>query len=419
MKLVNVVTQKMIQTQKLSMRQQFSLKVLEMNTHDLLDAVIEELEMNPVLEANEHIYSMQSTHKDTDFDLLLNYVEDRETLSDVLMKQLETCRKSVDISLGEFLIESLDDDGYLRMSNHEISSYTGKSEDDIEEMINRIQTFEPYGVAARSLDECLLIQLSFQESPYRRLAMNIVSEYLMQVADNRLPEIAQKIGCEMADVVQAVQLIKQMDPRPGINYASGSDYVEADVRVMVEDQEIKLELLSEQYDLRINHNYEQTKDKEVIQYLEQHMKSAKLLIESMKKRNVTLLAIVNCIVEHQRVFFLEHAQLSPLTLKNIADEIGIHESTISRAISNKYMEFEQRLIPLKFFFQAKLESGESANEIHIQLKRMIEEEDKHAPYSDQKLADLLSEHGVKISRRTVAKYREQLQIPPASRRKQF
>ena len=127
MKLVNVVTQKMIQTQKLSMRQQFSLKVLEMNTHDLLEAVIEELEMNPVLEANEHIYSMQSTHKDTDFDLLLNYVEDRETLSDVLMKQLETCRKSVDISLGEFLIESLDDDGYMLMSNHERSTYTGKS----------------------------------------------------------------------------------------------------------------------------------------------------------------------------------------------------------------------------------------------------------------------------------------------------
>lgn len=419
MKLVNVVTQKMIQTQRLSMRQQFSLKVLEMNTHDLLDAVIEELEMNPVLEANEHIYSMQSVHKDTDFDLLLNYVEDCETLSEVLMKQLETCRQTVDVSLGEFLIESLDEDGYLRMSNQEISSFTGRSEDDVEEMVNRIQTFEPYGVAARSLDECLLIQLSFQESQHRRLAMKIAADYLSLVADNRLPEIAEKLGYEMADVVQAVHLIKQMDPRPGINYASSSDYVEADVRISIEDQEIKMELLSEQYDLRINHNYEQSKDKEVIQYLEQHMKSARLLIESMKKRNVTLLAIINCIVEHQRAFFLEHAQLAPLTQKDIAEEVGIHESTISRAISNKYMEFEQRLIPLKFFFQAKLESGESANEIHIQLKSIIAEEDKQNPYSDQKLADRLSEQGVKISRRTIAKYRDQLQIPPASRRKQY
>lgn len=419
MKLENTLTQKMLQTQKLSLKQQYSLKVLEMNNADLIDAIVEELEINPVLEACEEIYSMQTRHHDDGFDLMMNYIVEEETLSDVLLRQLHTYHKPVNEELGTFLIQSLSDDGYLRISNKEIEEVTGFGEEEIEELINIIQTFEPYGVGARTLEECLVIQLSYTNNIHARLAIDITAEYLDLVGENKIPLIAEKMKESVDDVKEAIALIKKMDPRPGSQFMPMSASIEPDVRVSVNNGEIQITLLSDRYDLRINEQYQNTKDDAIRKYLSKHMKQAELLIDSLEKRNRTLLSIVDCIVNAQREYFISQSQLQPLTMRDIAETIGIHESTISRSIANKYMDYNQKLIPLKFFFVSKLESGESSNEVQLRIKEMIDQEDKKKPLSDAKIADLLGEQDIQISRRTVAKYRDQLNIPSTSKRKEF
>lgn len=419
MKLENTLTQKMLQTQKLSLKQQYSLKVLEMNNADLIDAIVEELEINPVLEACEEIYSMQTRHHDDGFDLMMNYIVEEETLSDVLLRQLHTYHKPVNEELGTFLIQSLSDDGYLRIGNKEIEEVTGFGEEEIEELINIIQTFEPYGVGARTLEECLVIQLSYTNNIHARLAIDITAEYLDLVGENKIPLIAEKMKETVDDVKEAIALIKKMDPRPGSQFIPMSTSIEPDVRVSVNNGEIQITLLSDRYDLRINEQYQNTKDDAIRKYLSKHMKQAELLIDSLEKRNRTLLSIVDCIVNAQREYFISQSQLQPLTMRDIAETIGIHESTISRSIANKYMDYNQKLIPLKFFFVSKLESGESSNEVQLRIKEMIDQEDKKKPLSDAKIADLLGEQDIQISRRTVAKYRDQLNIPSTSKRKEF
>ncbi|MEG0841416.1 MAG: RNA polymerase factor sigma-54 [Erysipelotrichaceae bacterium] len=419
MKLENTLTQKLLQTQTLSMKQQYSLKILEMNTADLLDTIIDELEVNPVLEANYEVYSLQSKRKEDGFDLMMNYIVEEEQLSDVLLRQLNTYHKQINESLGEFIIQSLDHDGYLRMPTKEIVALTNSNEDDVEEMINIIQTFEPYGVGARNLVECLIIQLSNLENESVQTAMDIVYEHLTLLSENKLPIIAERLNKSMEEINKAVVLIKKLDPKPGYRYASSSPCIEPDIKVIVEGDEIKIKLCCDQYDLRINQLYKNTKDEAIIKYLAKHMKQAELLIESMVKRNRTLFAICDCIVRKQQGYFLHQTQLLPLTMKTIADEIGIHESTISRSIANKYMEFNQGIIPLKFFFTSKLESGESSNEVQLKIMELIKHENKKKPLSDASIVTLLANENVVISRRTVAKYRDLMNIPATTKRKQF
>lgn len=419
MKLETTLTQKLLQTQKLSLKQQHSLKILEMNTAELIDTVINELEINPVLEANYEVYSIQSRRRDDGFELMMNYIIEEKTLNDVLLQQLHTYRKTTNVNLGSYIIQSLDSDGYLRLNNTQIMKDCNVSEEEVEEMINIIQTFEPYGVAARSLSECLIIQLSYSGSIYSRLAIDITYEYLSLVGENKIPQIADLLHEDIEAVKGAVALIKKMNPRPGSHYQSVSSYIEPDVKIEVSDGEIKIRLLSDQYDLRINEQYKNTKDVAIRKYLSKHMKQAEELIDCMIKRNRTLLSIVDCVVRHQKDYFLHDAQLLPLTMKEIASEIEIHESTISRTISNKYMDFNQRMIPLKFFFTSKLDSGESSNEVQQKIVELIKGEDKKKPYSDSAIEERLSNLGIQISRRTIAKYREQLNIPAASKRKLF
>ncbi|MEF9920795.1 MAG: RNA polymerase factor sigma-54 [Erysipelotrichaceae bacterium] len=419
MKLENTLKQKLLQNQTLSIKQQYSLKVLEMNTADLLDTIIEELEINPVLEANYEVYSLQSKRREDGFDLMMNYIVEEERLTDVLLRQCNTYHKDINEQLGEFIINSLDPDGYLRMDSKDIAVLTNCNEDEVEEMINIIQTFEPYGVCARNLRECLIIQLSNLKNEYVLTAIDIVYEYLTLLSENKLPLIAERLHKSLEEINQAVALIKKLDPKPGYRYASSSATIEPDIKVYLDDDEIKIRLLSDQYDLRINQQYKNTKDEAIIKYLAKHMKQAELLIDSMIKRNRTLFAISDCIVRKQQGYFLNNAQLLPLTMKEIAEEIGIHESTISRSIANKYMEFNQRMIPLKFFFTSKLESGESSNEVQLKIIELIKNEDKKKPLSDACIVTLLEKENIKISRRTVAKYRDILNIPATTKRKQF
>ena len=421
MKLETSLKQTQIQTQKLSLKQQYSLKVLEMNDTQMLDAIVSELEINPVLEANENIYAMQErAYGDrTPYELALNYVEQEETLSDILLSQLHMDRRAVNEVLASFIIESLDSNGYLQMSVEELTKITHFSNDEIEQTIQIIQSYEPHGVCARTLKECILLQLADKKSVFCLLAEDITEHYLNELAENKLPLIASQLHCTLEDVNEAVALIRSCHPKPGAMYATSASYASPDVRISVENQEVHIELLSTRYDVRISTRYQETKDSAIKKYLAKHMKQAELLIASIEKRNVTLLGIVQCIVEHQKQYCLNNQQLQPLTLKEIGDELGLHESTISRTVSNKYMEFHQKMIPLKFFFPTKLSSGDSSSAIQDMMKSLIDSEDKKRPYSDQEISDLLAAKGMKVSRRTVAKYRDILGIANTTKRKVY
>lgn len=246
--------QTQIQTQKLSLKQQFSLKVLEMNDTQVLDAIVAELEINPVLEANENIYAMQEhAYGDrTPFDLALNYVVQEESLSETLLKQLHTDSHQVNEALADFIIESLDSNGYLRLSMEELMEITHASFEELEETINVIQTFEPYGVCARSLQECILIQLSYLHHPALKTAITITDRYLEELAQNKLPWLASCLNISLEEVNAAAALIRSCNPKPGSSYAHPSAYVAADAKITVIDREVQIELLSTRYDLRIS-----------------------------------------------------------------------------------------------------------------------------------------------------------------------
>ena len=186
----------------------------------------------------------------------------------------------------------------------------------------------------------------------------------------------------------------------------------------MEENEIHIQMFRKTYGLRLQAPVKDA-DADTAKYLSQQQKQAEALLSSIEKRNSTIERIMEVIAVVQQDFFLQHGQLKPLNMKDIAAKLSLHESTISRAVSGKSILFEQQIIPLKFFFPARVNEDTSANEVHLRLRSLIDQEDKKKPYSDQKLCDLLKEDGLEISRRTIAKYRDQLKIPAASKRKQF
>lgn len=420
MKLETRVLQNLTQQQKLSIRQQQDLKILEMNNQDLETWIEEELEKNPLLEFDACYETGTASQSQGNFDLLLNFVTNEETLADVLQQQVDTCWHPLHKDLAEFIINSLDGNGYLNLSNEEIQQLMPHySLDDIEDTIHEIQTFEPAGICARSLQECLLIQLCFEDIPYSQIAIMLVNFYLKEISENKLPAIADALHISLEDVQQALALIRSLDPKPGSRYASNASYVNPDMQIDVEDDEIRIQMFRKTYGLHIITPIHTPTDQKTTQYLRHQKKQAETLIGSIEKRNSTLQRIMEIIIQVQQDFFLRHAQLKPLNLKDIAKALQLHESTISRAVSGKSILFEQQIIPLKYFFPVRVSEDTSSNEIHLRLKELIAKEDKKKPYSDQKLCDLLKEAGLDVSRRTIAKYRDHLKIPAAARRRQF
>lgn len=420
MKLETSVLQTLTQQQKLSIRQQQDLKVLEMNNQDLQKKIEEELEINPMLEYDESYETGIITKWEDPFSLVLNYVINEKTLTDILQEQIDYYPHAIIKDVAEFIIQSLDDNGYLTISNKEIQqTFPCYSLDDIEDTIQIIQTFEPLGVCARNLQECILIQLCTQNTSLSKLAILLVNDYLQEIAENKLPDIANALSLPLEEIVKAVELIRSTNPRPAEIYAKTSSYIIPDIQISVEQEEIHIYLLRKTFGLHISSYPIQDNDQQTTQYIRQQKKQAEQLLSSIHKRNTTLENIMQIICSVQKDFFLYDTPLKPFTLKMAAEELNVHESTISRAISEKYIVFEGQIYSLKTFFPNKLQEETSTLVVQSHLKKLIAEEDKKKPHSDQKLCDLLKEEGYTISRRTVAKYRDMLHIPSASKRKQY
>jgi len=342
-------------------------------------------------------------------------------LSDVERKLLPAC---------EYIIGNLNDDGYLLVSAEEIAEYAGIELADAERAIEVVQGFDPTGIAARTLQECLLIQvreLGLEGS----LVDRILQDGLDDLMRRNYAQIARDVGVPLDAVMQAVAAIEALEPRPARNYVStDATYIVPDVMLYREDEGFRIVLNEEGLPrIRMNRFYRKLlEDKgslspEEKAFLEEKMRSAVWLLKSLDQRNKTIYRVTESILMFQKDFFDKGiAHLRPLTLKEVAAELGMHESTISRVTSSKYIQTPDGLLPFRFFFSSALQStrddsGVASTSVKDMIKKIITEENVAKPYSDQKIVEILKMKGVTIARRTVAKYRDELRIPPQNRRK--
>jgi RNA polymerase sigma-54 factor len=363
-----------------------------------------------------------------------NTLSTAASLSDHLLWQLSLQTDDERLKeIGAAIIGNLDDDGYLVASVEEIAAMGEWPVADVERALQHVQTFDPIGVAARDLQECLWLQirhLGFEGTPTEK----IVTEHLRLLQNHQVPEIARKLGISLDDLKEHVEIIRNLDPKPGSRYnPSQSQYVIPDVYVVkVEDQYVAA--LNEEGlpQLRISPVYRRLLDKtgagggeqndETRAYVKDKFRSALWLIKSVDQRQKTIHKVATSIINFQREF-LDHGieYLRPLVLRDVANDIGMHESTVSRVVNNKYMHTPQGVFELKYFFHSGISSsfGESVSSVTIKqrIRKIIENEDPRKPLSDSKIVSILQKEGLMLARRTIAKYREELKIPTSNQRK--
>jgi RNA polymerase sigma-54 factor len=468
--------QGMHQSQNLSLQQvlapqlQQSLLILQAPLLELRNLVQQEMETNPVLEelatdpdepeekkpaasdeefkaefdqlakldeewrdymAQSSSYSGRSQEAEDKRQFFFDSIATQETLQQHLMGQLnQTVLNANDRKTAELIIGNIDDNGFLQATPEDMALNTGIAQEDFEHMLTLIQSFYPPGVGARDLRECLLIQLK-REGKQNSLEYKIVSEHMPDLGKRRFPEIARRMGISVEQVQKCANNIAQLDPRPGQIFAAApQNYVLPDVTVEKINGDYQVILNGEQIPhLRISNTYKDIMSQdgngsEVKDYIRDKIRSGKFLIKSIHQRQQTISNIAHQIVKRQREFF-EHgsSQLKPMTMVQIADAVGVHETTVSRAISGKYMATPQGVFEMKYFFTPGYQTatGESMSNTSVKeaILDLVKNEDGNAPLSDKEIVEILSQRGIPIARRTVAKYRTELNILPSNMRRKY
>jgi RNA polymerase sigma-54 factor len=359
-----------------------------------------------------------------------NTLSSTSSLSDHLSWQLSLQTDDpLTREIGEAVIGNLDDDGYLVASIDEMAAMGPWAVEDVERVLKMVQGFDPIGVAARDLQESLLLQLrhlGLENTP----AEKIVTEHLRALQNHQIPEISRKLGLSIDDLKEHIEVIRHLDPKPGSRFnPSQSQYVTPDVYVEKIDDEYVVWLNEDGLpQMRISPTYRRLLDKgtehgeETRAYVRDKFNAARWLIKSVQQRQNTIYKVARSIVNFQREF-LDHGieHLRPLVLRDVANDIGMHESTVSRVVTNKYMHTPQGVFEMKFFFHSGISSsyGESVSSVTIKqrIKKIIESEDQRKPLSDSKIVSILQREGLVLARRTIAKYREELKIPTSNQRK--
>jgi RNA polymerase sigma-54 factor len=330
------------------------------------------------------------------------------------------------VAIGEAIIGNIDDDGYLRAEVDEIASGMGASIEEVEQALRLVQGFDPTGVAARSVLECLLLQLTADSEP-DPVSVEIVEKHFEDLERRRYTEIARALKLPLDRVMESVEEIQALEPKPGRRFAvSDQRYIAPDVSIHKVGEDYVVVLNEEGIPrLRVNALYRsllRRSDGDAKQYVEQKLRSAVWLIKSVEQRQRTLRKVTQSLVKFQRDFLDRGvAHLRPLALRDVGEDIGMHESTISRVTTNKYVETPQGLFELKYFFHSGIasDSGEMVSSISIKkkIRDMVAAEDSGKSLSDQEVAQALRGQGLNIARRTVAKYREELGIMPSHQRR--
>ena len=452
------------QTQTLSQRMIQSAEILQMTSQEL-NTYINELALeNPVIdivepptaeeqresieqqewlnsfnEENYYLYQRQNNDDDYDFKSSWNInTDDGETLQDYLWSQLITENfTDQETEIIKFMLECLDNKGYLEESIETIASYFGTDTELVEDLLSDLQALDPSGVCARSLEECLKLQLE-RRNMLTPVLESIIDNCLEMVAKNQIPAIARKLRLSPAETAGYCQIIRSLNPKPGVSFSSRDQlrYIIPDVTIVKFKDHFDILLNESMYPtIELNSYYRQMnqnpESSELKEYLGNKIRQAEWVKQCVTQRGKTLMQVSRAILEHQEEFFtFGPAHLSPLRLADIAQELDIHESTVSRAVSKKYLQCSWGVYPMNFFFSRSVAVQESsgnengaqsvtAADIKRVLREIIEEENKKKPYSDRLLGEKLAERGISISRRTVAKYREEEGIADASGRKEY
>ncbi|MGA1795026.1 MAG: RNA polymerase factor sigma-54 [bacterium] len=472
------LTQRLMMTPML----QQSIKLLQLSKLELTQLVHQELQENPMLEEvqsevqersseeeshdwekdsirpediklsdAEQLYSA-SANEDFDWEGFLNdsgdtgyYSEPEErevppleniltrpqTLQNYLLWQLRMSSvEEQEFWVGEFIIGNIDENGYLRESLDEIAQELSVPQELVEKILAKVQTFDPVGVGARDPQECLLLQITEEKPERRALLERIVRDHLHHLELKEYPAIAKDLGITIDNVIDLAKIILSYDPKPGRKFdPEGSFYIVPDVFVYKVDDEYVLTLNDEGLpQLRVSNAYKRIlrnghkAPDQTRKYVEEKLRSAVWLIKSIQQRQRTLYNVASSIVRFQREFLDKGlAYLRPLTLMDVANDVSMHESTISRVTTNKYIYTPRGIFELKFFFNPgfKRAQGDYISSVRVKelIKEMIKNEDGRKPLSDKQILQMLKQRGINIARRTIAKYRDELNILPSQRRK--
>lgn len=449
---------KIEQKQQLSMTPELiqAIKILQLNSLDLFDYVQNELLDNPILEeslgdkdkpteevelidrvAEDYYDDRRDSRWENDPDRedfsLEKFTTETKTLEDFLIEQLNiTDLKGNEKNLARFIIEALDDNGYITISKEEIMLLTNSSEELIDNVLKYIHSMEPIGVGTFHLAECLELQLKSQGRLTDQLSF-LINNMLDDVANNRISKISKTLSVKPEEVQNMVDIIKSLEPKPGRQFAGSeiTKYVIPDVIVeKINGEYVVSGNESNIPKLKVSSYYNKLvepakKDPELNEYITDKFNSAMWLIKSIEQRKQTILNVAAAIVNEQNIFFEKGEKyIKQLTLKDIAQLLNIHESTVSRAINGKYMQTPMGVYELKYFFNSGVpvegeKEGVSSVSVKSFIKEFIAHENPKKPYSDQALVEKLKEEGIEISRRTVAKYRESLGILSSSKRRRF
>lgn len=409
---------------------------------DTLDA-LEQKEMPDDLPLDtqwEEIYTAgtpSGTSNDYAADELPLYQgETTASLQDYLTWQADlTPFTDTDRAIATSIIDAVDETGYLTVSTDDILAGMGNDElelDEIEAVLKRIQRFDPVGVAARDLKECLLIQLSTfpTNTPYLKETQLVIEHYLALLGNRDFRQLMRHTKLREETLKVVIETIQSLDPKPGLSIdTEESQYVIPDVLVKKSGEHWQVELNTDSIPrLRINETYaalgQSAQNESDGKFIRDNLQEAKWLIKSLESRNETLLKVAHCIVDTQQAFFeFGEEHMKPLVLADIAEQVEMHESTISRVTTQKYLHCPRGIFELKYFFSSHVNTdngGEaSSTAIRALVKKLIAAENPAKPLSDSKLANMLAELGIQVARRTVAKYRESLSIPPSNQRKEL
>ncbi|GAB6159285.1 RNA polymerase factor sigma-54 [Desulfotomaculum varum] len=462
------------QTQKLIMTPELrqAITVLQMSALELTEYVEQQVLENPLLELRDHdgeraeeaetareTEPPAANRKEFDLDWVEYFADSSDlgfclprgqrevseqpayeqfvshapTLADHLNMQLSLSRTDEELkSIVRYLIGNLDARGYLSIDLAEAADRLRQPPARLQQALSVLQSLDPPGVGARHLQECLSLQLDVlqEDNPVVR---QLVADHLEDLAAGRLAKIAARLNVSPQEVQRAADILRKLEPKPGRNFSHHDEirYIVPDVVVeKVAGQYIILVNDAAVPRLTINHTYRtvlaknSAADQNTKQFVEEKLNAAAWLIRSIEQRRLTLYKVANCLVELQRDF-LDHGvkYLKPLNLKKVAELVGVHESTVSRATSNKYMQTPQGVFEMKYFFSSGLSDASgaqvSAESLKKILREIIQQEDPANPLSDQKIAELFGQRGINISRRTVTKYRDELGIPATARRKRY
>jgi RNA polymerase sigma-54 factor len=469
------LTQQLIMTPQLQM----AIKLLQLSRLELLNTIRKELEENPTLEEEIHEVSSEESldgqpdkastdsasteevtikenirEDDIDWNNYINeysssgrthfeaerkespdfesFIAHKESLRDHLLWQfLMTSPTQEEEKIGSLIVGNLNEDGYLDASLENLAAMSGSEPDKIEQVLALMQTFDPTGVCARDLRECLLIQAKYYDLD-DTIVIKIIENHLNHLENKNYRAIAKSLKISIDDVITAVKVIKGLEPRPGREFAEEeAQYINPDVFVYKLENEFVILVNDDGMPrLHVNNFYKNafkeggTFSDDAKEYIQEKMRSATWLIRSIHQRQKTIYKVMESILKFQRSFFDKGiAYLKPMVLRDVAEDIGMHESTISRVTTNKYVHTPRGIFELKYFFNSSIQrvQGDAIASASVQekIRQIIESEDPKKPYSDDKISKLLKESNISIARRTVAKYREMMRVLPSNKRKEF